>query len=105
MSSSLVQVRIDKELRDDTSRLFESLGLDMSTAIKIFLKKCLMEDGIPFSLQAKPERCQSIEGMAAMLALQKQAEKSGLTDMSLDEINEEIAAARAERKQKTKKGA
>jgi len=34
--------------------------------------------------------------MAAFLALRKQAENNGLTGMSLDEINAEISAARAE---------
>ena len=75
MSTSLVQMRIDTELRDDANKLFDSLGLDMSTAVKD----------------------RSAEGLAAFLALRKQAEDNGLTGMSLDEINEEIAAVRAEK--------
>lgn len=97
MSSSLVQVRIDTELRDDANKLFDSLGLDMSTAIKIFLKKCLAENGIPFAVTAKKPEYKSPVGMAAFRELQRQAAENGLTDMSLEEINAGIDAARAKR--------
>ena len=36
--------------------------------------------------------------MNALLRLREQAKNNGLSDMSLDDINEEIKAARAERK-------
>lgn len=105
MSTSLVQIRMDKELRDDANKLFDNLGLDMSTAVKMFLKKCLAENGIPFSLKVKDAGYKSPEGLAAMVELQREAEENGLNDMSLDEINAEIAASRAERKNKEQKGA
>ncbi|MGN0255992.1 MAG: type II toxin-antitoxin system RelB/DinJ family antitoxin [Chordicoccus sp.] len=106
MSSSLVQVRMDTELRDNANQLFDELGLDMSTAIKMFLKKCVAEGGIPFSLKVpKNKEYKSSDGMAALRELQREAELNGLSDMSLDEINAEISAARAEPKDKTQKGA
>ena len=37
--TSLIQARVDTELKNDASDLFDSLGLDMTTAIRIFLKK------------------------------------------------------------------
>ena len=43
MSTSLVQMLIDTQLRDNANTLFDSLGLDMTTAVKIFFKKCLAE--------------------------------------------------------------
>lgn len=97
MSTSLVQMRIDTQLRDEANNLFDRLGLDMTTAVKIFLKKCLAEGGIPFDVKTKDSRHSSPEGMAAFLALRKQAEENGLTGMSLDDINAEINATRAER--------
>ena len=100
MSTSLVQMRMDTALRDDANKLFESLGLDMSTAIKIFLKKCLSEGGIPFAVKNESAKYESPEGLQAFFALRKQAEENGLSDMSLDEINAEITAARAERGKK-----
>ena len=97
MSTSLVQMRMDTQLRDDANSLFDSLGLDMSTAVKIFLKKCLAEGGIPFEVKNDRSRYSSPEGLRAFMELRRQAESDGLTGMSLDEINAEIAAARAEK--------
>ena len=65
---------------------------------KIFFKKCLAEGGIPFEVKTNCNFYSSESGMAAFLALRKQAENNGLTGMSLDEINAEIHAARTERK-------
>ncbi|MGN1382800.1 MAG: type II toxin-antitoxin system RelB/DinJ family antitoxin [Eubacterium sp.] len=106
MSTSLVQVRMDKELKDDANAIFDELGIDMSTAIKMFLKKCVAEGGIPFSLKVQKNKDYKYQGgMAALCELQREAEINGLSDMSLEEVNAEIAASRAERKDKTQKGA
>ena len=46
-----------------------------------------------------------MEGIAALRELQREAEANGLSDMSLEEINAEIVASRAEQHNKTQKGA
>ena len=97
MSTSLVQMRIDTKLRDEANTLFDTLGLDMSTAVKIFLKKCLAEGGLPFEVKNETAEYRSQKGLEAFLALRKQAEENGLTGMTLEEINAEIDAARAEK--------
>ena len=43
-----ITVRVDKELKDSAEFLFEQLGLNMSAAINIFLRKAVSEDAIPF---------------------------------------------------------
>lgn len=103
METTLIQTRVDTNLKNNAAKLFDELGLDMSTAIKIFLKKCLQEGGIPFAIRhTKKEDAVAIDGMKAFMALRAQAEANGLADMSLDEINEEIRAARKERKARRK---
>ena len=97
MEISIVQVQVDVDIKNEASQLFNNLGLDMSTAINIFLKKCLQEGGIPFDVKVK-KSYKNNEGMRALLSLQQQAEKNGLSNMTLDEINAEIAASRAERR-------
>ena len=44
METTLIQTRVDTSLKNDVSRLFNDLGLDISTAIKIFFKKYTEED-------------------------------------------------------------
>lgn len=103
METSLIQTRIDVELKNDATILFENLGLDMSTAIKIFLKKCIQERGIPFDVKLSQPVYKSPEGMRAFMALRQEAEDNGLFDMTLDEINAEISASRAERRKREEK--
>ena len=46
-------IRIDQAVKRDVSALFEDLGLDMSAAINIFLRQCLIHQGLPFKV-SKP---------------------------------------------------
>ena len=43
-----VQVRIDEETRNQASALFERMGLDIPTAIRMFLKQSIEANGLPF---------------------------------------------------------
>lgn len=48
-----LQIRIDDSLKKQADTLFSSLGLDTSTAIRIFLNASVENAGIPFSVQHK----------------------------------------------------
>lgn len=45
-----LNVRVDEDLKKQASELFASLGLDMSTAVNMFLRQSVMRDGIPFEV-------------------------------------------------------
>ena len=45
-----LQVRVDDTLKRNADSLFTSLGLDTSTAIRIFLNAAVEYEGIPFSI-------------------------------------------------------
>ena len=46
-----VVASVDKEVRDEAANLFSDLGLDMPTAIGIYLRQCVMRNGIPFEIK------------------------------------------------------
>ncbi|MCI1902292.1 MAG: type II toxin-antitoxin system RelB/DinJ family antitoxin [Bifidobacteriaceae bacterium] len=48
MSKALISVRTDAELKERSQKLFADLGLDLSTAVNMFLRQSLVDDGIPF---------------------------------------------------------
>ncbi|HGC7778870.1 TPA: type II toxin-antitoxin system RelB/DinJ family antitoxin [Streptococcus agalactiae] len=48
---STVAVRVDDQLKDDATELFQSLGLDMSTAVKMFLIQSIKTQSIPFEIK------------------------------------------------------
>ena len=45
-----INIRIDDETKDESKEILESLGLDLSTGIKVFLKQVIARNGIPFEL-------------------------------------------------------
>ncbi|WP_428816893.1 type II toxin-antitoxin system RelB/DinJ family antitoxin [Streptococcus agalactiae] len=51
---STVAVRVDVQLKDDATKLFQSLGLDMSTAVKMFLIQSVKTQSIPFEIKNNP---------------------------------------------------
>jgi hypothetical protein len=58
-----------------------------------------MQRRIPFEIKAAPEE-KSMSGLEAFQALRAEAEKNGLQEMNLNDINEEIRLAREERRAK-----
>ncbi len=51
-TTSLVQVRIDSELKKEADKMFKSMGLTMSTAVNLLCKQTLIQKGLPFSIVA-----------------------------------------------------
>ena len=84
MASTLLQIRVDDSLKDEASRVFENLGIDTSTAVRMFLKRSVMENGIPFRMTLPRNPCNADRGYRAMMEIGEAAEKSGLSDMSLE---------------------
>ena len=101
MTTTLLQVRVEDSLKEDAARIFEELGIDTSTAVRMFLKRAVMENGIPFSMTLPKTPYVSERGYRAMMEIGEESEKKGLSDLSLDEINAEIEASRRERNSKT----
>lgn len=95
----VLQVRVDDELKNQANAIFEELGIDLSTAVRMFLKKSIMVKGIPFDTTLDES---SLEMGRIVRELQKHSEDIGNSEMTLDEINEIIRLAREERRRKEK---
>lgn len=46
-----LNIRIDKDIKEQSDKIFNELGLNMTTAINIFLRTTIREHGIPFELK------------------------------------------------------
>lgn len=55
MASSLLQVRIDGNLRRQAAEIFNNLGLDMSSAVRLFLNRVIIAQGLPFPMNLESE--------------------------------------------------
>ena len=51
MSSTNINIRTDSELKSAAEKIFEAFGLNMSSAINMFLKQTVRTNGIPFELK------------------------------------------------------
>lgn len=59
-----LNIRVDEELKRKAEDLFSELGLNMSTAMNIFLRYCVRYGGIPFELRIEkpnPETMAAID--------------------------------------------
>ena len=48
---AVLQIRVDDALKNNADSLFAGLGLDTTTAVRMFLVKAVESNGIPFSIR------------------------------------------------------
>ena len=92
----LNQFRSDKALREECVAIYEAMGMDLNTAFRMFMERTRMVRGLPFPAVLPDKMITKAEAKAAIEGLR--AEAADIPEMTLDEINAEIGAARAERK-------
>lgn len=80
MSESIIRSRIDPKLKEEANQLFNSMGLTMSDAVRLFIRRALAEKRIPFPIEAP-----NTETIAAM----QSARKKKVEKVSLDQLEEE----------------
>ena len=56
MSVSNINIRIDNEVKTQAQEIFASLGLDMTTAINVFLRQAIRQHGLPFAVVSEPQK-------------------------------------------------
>lgn len=93
MAQSTISARIDSDDKIAFDLFCSRVGLNTSSVLNLFIKKVISEDRIPFEISA-PKTVSRAEGRKAFYQLREEAKKNDLQDMSLDEINSEIAAVR-----------
>ena len=91
----LVQCRVDDQLKKEANDIFEFLGIDMSTAIRIFLRRTVQMRGLPFPMSEDSES--SKEAINALYELGREAKQQGLDKLTLEEINQIIDDVRHNR--------
>lgn len=94
----LNQFKSDKKLREDCVAIYETLGMDINTAFIMFMERSRMVRGLPFPAVLPNDKTTGAE--LQIMIDRARREASDIPEMTLDEINVEISAARAERKAK-----
>ena len=63
MATIPTQIRIDEDLKKQAIELFTKLGLDMSSAMNMFLRQCVLHEGLPFNVELPKYKPEVIEAM------------------------------------------
>lgn len=50
MSKTSMSIRLDSEVKEQAQQVFNHLGIDMTTAIHIFLRQAIQYQGLPFDV-------------------------------------------------------
>ena len=91
----LVQFRADKALKEEVADIYSQLGMDLPTAFRMFMNKSKQVRGLSFDAVLPPVTKRE-DFRSAFKALREEA--ADVPEMSLEEINSEISAARSKRK-------
>ena len=63
MATSSTSIKVDPVLKQESQSLFESLGLNFSAAITLFLKQAVREQAIPFRIGAPIPNAETIRAI------------------------------------------
>jgi len=96
-----LSIRIDRCLKDEADYIFNEMGMNLTTAITIFVKQAVRQKKIPFEIAIGTDKNLSMSDiMAASERIWENAVQVGTADISMEDIDREIKAARAECKAK-----
>ena len=56
MSKTSMSIRLDSEVKEQAQQVFNHLGMDMITAINIFLRQAIQYQGLPFDVRLDENR-------------------------------------------------
>ena len=96
-----LSIRMNRRLKEEADILYNELGMTLTTAITVFVKQSIRQRRIPFEVALDVDRdvyFPRTNTMAAVERIRENATQNGTDEMTMDEINAEIIAARAERR-------
>ncbi len=82
--SSTITVRVEDKLKKEAGDVFREVGMDMSTAITIYLKQVVRTNGIPFPVTA------DIPNTLTLKAIQEAEKGKMVSFSSIDALMEDL---------------
>jgi len=99
-----LSIRIDRDLKEEADQIFNLLGMNLTTAITVFIRQAVRQKKIPFEITLYPENNKTELTMRnAMEATERIWQNSvlkGTDKMTLDDINKEIDEVRKTKKKR-----
>jgi DNA-damage-inducible protein J len=80
-----VNIRLEDSLKEKADALFDELGLNMTTAINMFVRQAVRQGGIPFGITVNADPFYSASNMKVLRQSVKDADEGKLTEHELIE--------------------
>lgn len=93
MATTNINVRVDNDLKAQAESLFSDLGLNMSTAIIMFLKSAVSHDGLPFEVKRAVPNAETRAALAEYTEMRKNPAAYKRYDSFDDVLNEVLSDA------------
>lgn len=87
--TSAINVNVPKEVKDESNNIFNNLGLNMSTAINMFLKRVIYERGIPFDVKEPRPSKELLEALQELDYMEKYSDEYK-TYSDIDELKKDL---------------
>ena len=87
MATTPTQIRIDSNIKREAAALFSNLGLDMSSAVNLFLHQCVLRGGLPFAVEVPQYSDKTLNAMDEARKISRDPDIKGYNSM------EELKAA------------
>ena len=88
MATAPTQIRIDADIKKQATDLFNALGLDMSSAVNLFLHQCVLRGGLPFSVEMPRYNQRTLDAMDEARRISRDPDVKGYT--SMDELRKAL---------------
>ena len=84
MATVPTQIRIDARVKEQAGMLFSNLGMDMSSAVNIFLRQCILHGGLPFSVEMPRYNQETLDAMVEARRISRDPDVKGYN--SIEEL-------------------
>ena len=81
MATVPTQIRIDSTVKEQAATLFADLGMDMSSAVNIFLRQCILRGGLPFPVEIPEYNQETLNAMAEARRISRDTNTKGYNSM------------------------
>lgn len=82
MATVPTQIRIDPNIKQQATELFGTLGMDMSGAINIFLRQCILRGGLPFPVELPKYNQETLDAVAEARRISRDPNVESYTSMA-----------------------
>ena len=89
MATTSMNIRMDSSIKRDAQQIFAELGMDMTTAVNIFLRQAIRQRGLPFEVKLDVPNADTLEALEEVRQMKKNPQL-GKTYTDVDVMMKEL---------------